>query len=528
MNAAGASAIGNVARRNDYLILAALTSAISVCAFWFYYTQGSTLLYGDAVAHLNIARRVFDSQTPGFFQLGTVWLPLPHLITIPFIANDWLWKNGIGASIPSLLAYIAGTLGVFRLVRALCSRTAAWIASAIYALNPNLIYIQSTGMTESLYLALIIWTIVFFADFIQFARENPDRARRSLDGCALVLCAAMMVRYDGWFLAAVLSVALVIFLFHLRDASRPLLRSAIGFMLLTFLTACLWLAYNHVHYGNALEFGNGPYSAGAIQQRSRTATMQTYPGEHSARTAALYFLKVTGLNLGEGGTDKLLLAAAFIALLAILYFSRRFWPWMLLWTPLVFYIICIGWGSVPIYLPEWWPFSYYNVRYGLQLLPAVAVFTAAGYELLRNFLPGRLIATGAAVIIAVSYGSVWWHTPICLREAEVNGSVRLKFDHQLATELERLEKKTTILMDCSAHPGAAEIAGVPFRRVLRESNPPYWEMALTRPAQSADYVVAIDGDDVWRAVRLFPQGLQPVAIVGTLPGPRAVVYKSVR
>src|SRR5215470_17399412 len=214
MNAAGASGMGNVARRSDDLILAALTGAISVCAFWFYYTQGSTLLYGDAVAHLNIARRVFDSQTPGFFQLGTVWLPLPHLITIPFIANRWLWTSGIGASIPSLLAYIAGALGIFRLVCALCSRTAAWIAAGVYVLNPNLIYMQSTGMTESLYLALIIWSTVFFADFLKLAREDPNRARRSLDRCTLVVCAAMLVRYDGWFLAALLSIAVVIFLFH--------------------------------------------------------------------------------------------------------------------------------------------------------------------------------------------------------------------------------------------------------------------------------------------------------------------------
>jgi len=36
------------------------------------------LNYGDAVAHLNIARRVFDSRIPRFSELGSVWLPLPH------------------------------------------------------------------------------------------------------------------------------------------------------------------------------------------------------------------------------------------------------------------------------------------------------------------------------------------------------------------------------------------------------------------------------------------------------------------
>src|ERR1700704_3034268 len=103
------------AARRDYFLLAGITAAISVGALIFYYHQGAILLYGDAVAHINIARRVFDSRTPGLLQLGTVWLPLPHLLDIPFIVNDRMWQTGLGASIPSMLAYVAGALGIYRL-----------------------------------------------------------------------------------------------------------------------------------------------------------------------------------------------------------------------------------------------------------------------------------------------------------------------------------------------------------------------------------------------------------------------------
>src|SRR5581483_10607094 len=88
---------------------------ISLFSFLYYLRQGELLLYGDAVAHLNIARRVFDSRTPGVLQLGTVWLPLPHLLMIPFIVADSMWRTGIGASIPSMLAYVASVAGVFPL-----------------------------------------------------------------------------------------------------------------------------------------------------------------------------------------------------------------------------------------------------------------------------------------------------------------------------------------------------------------------------------------------------------------------------
>src|SRR5260370_8345478 len=103
-------------RSGDYIALLLLSSVISVGALVFYYHQGTLLLYGDAVAHINIARRVFDSRTPGLFQLGTVWLPLPHVLDIPFIMNVWFSRTGLGGSIPSLLAYVMPTLGPLHLV----------------------------------------------------------------------------------------------------------------------------------------------------------------------------------------------------------------------------------------------------------------------------------------------------------------------------------------------------------------------------------------------------------------------------
>src|ERR1700723_2186787 len=89
---------------------------VSGFSFLFYYRHGDVLLYGDAVAHINIARRVFDSKTPGLLQLGTVWLPLPHLLIIPFILSKQMWQGGGGGSMPSMAAFALSVLGIFRLV----------------------------------------------------------------------------------------------------------------------------------------------------------------------------------------------------------------------------------------------------------------------------------------------------------------------------------------------------------------------------------------------------------------------------
>ena len=110
---------------SEVRLLVWLATCVSVMSFLAYFQRGDVLLYGDAVAHMNIARRVFDSKTPGLLQLGTVWLPLPHLLMIPFLLSHEMWQRGVGGSIPSMIAYVFGVVGIFRLVRGTLSRTRA-------------------------------------------------------------------------------------------------------------------------------------------------------------------------------------------------------------------------------------------------------------------------------------------------------------------------------------------------------------------------------------------------------------------
>ena len=138
----------------------------------------------------------------------------------------------------------------------------------------------------------------------------------------------------------------------------------------------LWLAYNAIVYRNPLEFANGPYSAKAIEQRTPGAF---HPGSHDLRTAYSYFLKSAELNLAAEGWQKfwiLLALAGVIAGLGRRRFRGQLWPLLLLWVPVPFYALSVAYSGVPIFMPVWWPFSYYNVRYGLELLPAFAVFVA--------------------------------------------------------------------------------------------------------------------------------------------------------
>lgn len=523
---------------------------ISVFSFLFYYRNGSLLLYGDAVAHINIARRVFDSRTPGLLQLGTVWLPLPHLLILPFIVSKQMWQSGSGGSIPSMAAFVFAVLGIFRLVRGTLgpdgegdytARVGSWAAAILYAANPNLIYMQSTAMGESLYLALFIWAVAYFAEFV---RGNP----RTLIKCGLCLAAACLTRYDGWFLAGVMIVAALaatvyphkVIADDVPGSARPSPILLTKFILIALAGPVFWLAYNAAVYRNPLEFANGPYSARAIEQKTATVN----PAKGNLVAAGSYFLKAAELNVAESTwPGRLWLGLALLGTLAAC-FSGRGRIALLLWSPLPFYALSIAYGSVPIFVPPWWPFSQYNLRYGLQLLPAFAVFVPLGiYSLVQSST--KIPAAGTAwprwapsaaflgiLLLTVStYAAIWRADPICYREADINMKGRVALDRQIGEWINKLPPDSTLLMYLGDHVGALEQNGILLRRTINEGNhrvwkqpsdpEGLWERALADPVAYADYVIAFQGDPVWTSahdhhltalVEIHTTGQPPAAI----------------
>jgi len=505
-------------------LVAGLAACISVISFILYFRHDAVLLYGDAVAHINIARRVFDSRTPGLLQLGTVWLPLPHLLMIPFLFTDWAWRTGAGGSVPSMIAYVLGTIGIFRLVRSALSfrtqsdaaaRIAAWLAAIVYAANPNLIYLQTTAMTEALYLALFIWAIVYFFEFAQQTalgdRELEASTSSSLMKCGLCLMGACFTRYDGWFLTPVIFAAAVAVVLKTKHSGLKDLRK---FALLVAVAPALWLAYNAIIYRNPLEFANGPYSARAIERKTSRPGYPPHPGTHSLPVAGSYFLKSAELNVAAGKWQRLWVVLLLLGTAMSVIFNQRLWPLLLLWVPLPFYMLSIGYGGVPIFLPEWWPFSYYNVRYGLEMLPALAVFIALAMHfmvgLVQNSTGKSLLRIAVFIFVVGSYWSVWSAKPVCYREAWINSRSRIALESELAATLKTLPANSTLLMYLGDHVGALQQAGIPLRRVINEGNhrtwrqpadpEGLWERALSNPGQVADFVIATEGDPVSTSV----------------------------
>ena len=157
----------------------------------------SMLLYGDARAHLDVARRVTDGLTPGLAQLGSVWLPLPHILLVPLVALTPLWHNGAAGAIVGGAAFVYAALRVFSLVEELSgSRLAAWCGFAVFVFNLNMLYLQSTALTEPVLLAFSIGAVYHLARWMRTLG-----VRDLLWGALFVFCATL-TRYEGWALLA--------------------------------------------------------------------------------------------------------------------------------------------------------------------------------------------------------------------------------------------------------------------------------------------------------------------------------------
>lgn len=551
--------MNDLTRRGDRLFLywiAALAVCTSIAAFIWFFSHGETLLYGDAVAHINIARRVFDSREPGPLQLGTVWLPFPHLVQIPFVINNWMWRTGAGPAVPSMIAYVLGVIGIFRLVR---TRTNAWtgvVAAAIYGLNPSLLYMQSTGMTESIFLAAMIWSVVYFDEYVRglFPPDPGDGVEavlppwKALERSGLALGVAIFTRYDGWVLAFVAGILAFVLLWRSRKDIpaglnfRRLLRSFVAFALFLALCPTLWLAHNYAISRKPLDWLNGPYSAKAIEKRTSLPGEPPYPGKNSMKVAAQYFFKSARMNMSEGDADKFLVSLALLGTLVAAFYCRQFGSLFLLWFPLPFYAYSVAYGSVPIFLPVWWPFSYYNVRYGLELLPMFAVFIAVSVWALSGIRVkgmGPIVSAAVVLIVAAGYiSSAHGHSaykygvqcaksgPICIREARVNSAARLIMEHWIGDQLKKLPDNTSILIEASSHVGAVQYAGIPLKRTINESDDLVWVAALSAPGATADYVVSVGNSTVAQAVKTNPRGLVKVAEFDAPENSPVILYRS--
>ena len=473
--------------RIEVALVFACVAGISASATLMVNRAGWTLYYGDAEAHLNIARRIVDSRTPGYDQIGTVWLPLPHALMLPLVGNDALWRSGLAGAIPASVCFVLAAMFLFLAVRRLFDSPATAVtALCLFIINPNLLYLQASPMTEAVLFAALMALLYFTVLFKQ------TQSAVAIVGAGIANLAATLTRYEGWFLIPFVAV------YFLISAKRHRIRSAFLFATVASIGPLYWLAHNWWYFGDALDFYRGPYSAQAIYQRALAQKAPPYPGDHDWRKAVLYFS--TAAQLCSGWVP---VAAGAIGIIGVLW-RRAFWPVLLLLLPPAFYVWSMYSSGTPIFVPSLWPNSYYNTRYGLAALPLFA-FCGGAIAILG---PQKARPAIAGVLFLTALGSWLGHPApenwICWKESLVNSESRRAWTHEAAEFLKaEFQHGSGIFTSSGDVMGVFREAGIPLRETLNDGSEPAWMAATRRPQifLHEEWALAIAGDPVATAVQ---------------------------
>lgn len=484
LNAASRNSAGSRRSKAAAAAVALLLALAGASAAAWIHRNGWTLYYGDAEAHLNIARRLVDSRTSGAHQIGTVWLPLPHLLAAPLARRDDLWQSGVAGVVPSVGAFTLAGLFLFLSLRRLSGSAAAALAgTAALELNPNLLYLASTPMTEPLALACLFGLLYFLVRF--------RGSQRTLDAALAGFCAlcGTMTRYELWFLLPFAAA------FVLWSGGAARWRSAALFALLAGAGPVWWLAHNWYFFGDPLEFWRGEGSARAIYQRSLERGMARYPGDGDWMLAARYYLEAARLCAG--------LPLFCLSLAGLVAALKRYWAAavFVLLGPL-FYVMSMHSSGTPIFMPHLWPFSYYNTRYGTGWLAAAAL----GCGALVALAPARWRAWAAAAVVAAAI-SPWVIQPqpeawICWKESEVNSVSRRRMAREAAAYLApRYRAGAGILLSFGDLTAVLRLAGIPLRESLHVDDGVEFHAAVARPDLflREEWVLCTPGDRACRA-----------------------------
>src|SRR5438876_6720313 len=249
--------------RDDYWLIATILIGYitSLASFWYFFQTHQIVLYGDAYAHMRITCRVIDNVTPGLAQLGAAWLPLPHVVMLPFIWNNYLWRTGLAGAIPSMLCYLIASIYIFLSARRLTHNSpASFVGTLLFILNPNVLYLQTTALSEIVLIATLTAASYYF---LAWAQEDKLNA---LILAAVATFLATMARYDGWFLFLAFLVLIGLIGMIKRQRWAQIEGNLIVFSIMGGLGIVLWLAWCYIIFGDPLYFQRGPFSSQAQQK----------------------------------------------------------------------------------------------------------------------------------------------------------------------------------------------------------------------------------------------------------------------
>jgi hypothetical protein len=485
-------------------LIGAAVAVWGLLAAVHYQRLGLTLAHYDARAHLVVARRIFDSLYPGWQQVGGVWLPLPHLLNALPVQIDVLYRTGWSAVAISIASVAVAAWAIASTIhRATGSLAGAVTAAALLVVNPNILYLQSTPMTEPLLFGTTFLAVALVAKWIS---SDPPYSTTAA-GWSLV--AASLSRFEAWPVVAVLILSAFLVLVRTGVPAREAMRRVRGLALWPMWAVLAFLVNSKITVG------------------SWFVASGFFVPDNPARG----HIWMAGLEVWDGLVRLSGPALPWIALIAAVAIKLRFF-WaqravprtserqLLLVLPLatcVFLVWAAYYQGHPV-----------RIRYDVPLVAAVAAIVGTGVAL----LPRRIRPIAAIALV----GAALWQTPPFDRQAPViveaqrvaaDDAGRQVVSAYLSAHWDgqpimmSMGSLAQYMHDLSAY-------GFRVRDFLHEGNGELWKYAMRTPHPYVEWIAIqekADRDDIFRQIQVDPRFLSGYARV--VSGGGVAVYRRI-
>lgn len=499
-----------ISRFELWLLLA--TVFVSVFALLFFLSWGQKNLADyDAIARLNISRKMMDSLTPGVAQLGGIWLPFPQILFLPFIGNGFLWHTGLAGAFASMSAFILGSVFLFKTVFLITeNKLAGFLAWLVYATNVNMLLLQTMAMSESFFLFTLIMIIYFLTKWVK------SRDVLHLMYAAIFVVATTLTRYEGYalFAAASLSVAVVMLATFAKSNFKKVEGTLILFMTLAGFGILLWSFYSFLIYKDPIYWLNlylGNKEVIAIDPTVVEIEPTTTITEYTRRVSLMGALKIYGSAMlyMNGILISILAAFGFIYLLAKSAVGLVRKKLDLIVFPILIMTICVFTFLIFGYFKGLIPNietpllsganlidkaknlgSSSNIRYGIIVLPLIALVVGIVYG------RAKYLAALALVVLAIQIFSLFT-TPFFL-----TFSLPMKVSYEEFESSRWFAKNYDgglILVSAHRHENFMFQTKLDYDNFIYEGNRQWWRNSLADPTRHATWVVLdenISGDAV--------------------------------
>lgn len=456
-------------------IVVVVLSSLSIYFFVFYLENTLGLKYNDARSHLDIGRRVVEGLKPGLAQLGSVWLPLNHILMIPLVWNDWAWHSGFAGAFWNMLSFVWTGVLVYKFLEKInVGVIGRLFGVAVFALNLNILYLQSTAMTEPLLLATMT------AGCYYLMLWAKDEKIINLVKSSFWIMLSTLVRYDGWFLL-LFAAAIVALISFFKKGYKVAEGTAILFVTMGAFGIVLWFGWNWAIFKDPLYFAFGPFSAYAQQAILLGA------GNLPTKGNILLSIQIFFYSLLYNSIASTAIIGLFGAL--VIWLDKKIMPAVrtasvALMAPLVFNIVALFFGFSVIFVQGISGNTWFNIRYGIMLLPSFAIFM--GY-LVNRFKNLKWVFIG--LFFFVTFFAFANGDAVTIDDATVGSSQKNVSEVSGWLEKNTKDKPGFILISAASHDAIIFSSNLPMSKFIHEGTGDYWKSATTAPDRWARWIV---------------------------------------